>query len=133
MVFVIEGRATEINQPNVGALHTPNFTILKNKFSDESSLVIKAVAPTHLSSIKCRRKVRVGEKNVLWLEVRVRQFVVVKKLHSKTKLIANMPYVLHRVSFVVVVFQEVKDAESQNFKRDACVTVVVKPIEDLHT
>jgi hypothetical protein len=62
----------------------------------------------------------------------VREFVVVQELHGIAQLIRDMSYVIHGIRFVIVVLEEVEDAETENFKGDAGVAVVIEPIENLY-
>jgi hypothetical protein len=56
----------------------------------------------------------------------------VKKLHGVAQLIGDVTHVIHRIRLIIVVLEEVEDAETENFEGDACVTVKVEPIEDFH-
>lgn len=50
--------------------------------------------------------VAVDEQNVLWLEVGVRELVVVQEQHGVDELVGDVPHLLQRVGLVVVVFLE---------------------------
>lgn len=63
---------------------------------------------THLSCIESRREVRVYEENVLRLEICVRQLLLVKELDCITKLVADVPDVVHWIRLIVVVLQKVE-------------------------
>jgi hypothetical protein len=52
----------------------------------------------------------------------------VQKLHRITKLIRDVAHLIHWIRLVVVVFQEVKNAQTEYLKSDTCVTMEVEPV-----
>lgn len=55
-----------------------------------------------------------------------------QKFHSVAQLIGDVTDLLHRIRFVVVVLEKIEHTESQHFKSNAGMTVVIEPIQNLH-
>lgn len=60
------------------------------------------------------------------------EFIIVEKFHGIAQLIRDVTHVIHRIRFVVVVLEEVENAEAENLEGDAGVAVKVKPIENFY-
>lgn len=88
---------------------------------------------SYFSCVERRAEVRVHKKDIFWLQVSVGELVVVQKLDSIAQLIGNVADLIHRVRLVIVVFEEVEYAETEHFKSNASMAVVVKPVQDLNT
>ena len=52
---------------------------------------------------------------------------------SMADLVGHVSDLVNGIRQEVVCFQEVKSAEGQQLKRDAYMTIVVKPVQHLHT
>jgi len=112
VVFVVEGGAAEIDQPDFGVAHETKVLLLL--------VVVDLVERA------------VEEEDVLRLEVRVRQPVVVQELDGEAQLVSHLPHLLDRVGHVVVVLEEVKDGGAEHLEDDAHVAVEVEPVEHLN-
>jgi hypothetical protein len=57
---------------------------------------------------------RVDEQNILRLEIRVRQAVVVQKLHSEAQLISNVAHMVHGVRMELVLLLQFTSRERES-------------------
>lgn len=87
----------------------------------------------NLSRIERCCEIRVDKQDVLRLQISVCQLVVMQELHSIAELVRDVSDVVNRVRLVVVVLEEVEHTQSKNLERDACMAMIIEPIQDLHT
>jgi hypothetical protein len=62
----------------------------------------------------------------------VGELVVVEELHGIAQLVRDVTDMVHRIRLVVIVLEEVEDAEAENLEGDTGVAVKVEPIEDFY-
>lgn len=62
----------------------------------------------------------------------MRELVVVQELDGVAKLVRDMSHVIHGIGLVIVVLEKVENAQSEHFERDASVSMVVEPVQNLH-
>ena len=90
---MVKGRAAKVDESDLGALEHPH---------------LPSLLPILLRHVVFE-VVAAKEQDVLGLEVRVRESVVVKEVDGETKLVGDLPHVLDGVGGVVVLFEEVKN------------------------
>ena len=112
VMLVVEGGTAEIDQPDLGVPDNPVI------------LLLLVVVDEVVGAVK--------EEDVFWLEIGVRQTVVVHELDRVAKLVPNLPHLLDGVGDVVVVFEEVEDRRAEYLEDNAHVTMVVEPVEHLN-
>lgn len=79
VMLVIEGRAAEVNQSNVGVFDTSDFAILMEGKIIRNERDLKGFF--YLSSIEGRRVIGSYKQNIFRLQIGVREFVLVQELH----------------------------------------------------
>ena len=95
---MVKGRAAKVDQSDLGALEDPD---------------LPALLPVLLAHVVLE-VVAVEEEDVLRLQVRVGQTMLVEKVDRETQLVRDLSHVLDGVRIVVVVFEEVEDALALN-------------------
>lgn len=74
-------------------------------------------------------KLGVPEQDVLGLEIRVSEAVVVEEIHGLAKVVSHSPHMLYRIGLKVIFFLKVVDTFSKDLERYAHMSVVVKPVQ----
>lgn len=58
--------------------------------------------------------------------------IVVHELHGVAELITNVPYLVHRIGIVVVIFHKIKNTQSEQIKYQTNMTVKIKIVQQLN-